>query len=82
MLIRYLLWIQYDKFKIEYELKDYNLEDEELDSSDIDEDFGVEAGHSKSVIVFAIVFFVIGISIGMYVLMAVMAQMRKRSAVI
>lgn len=72
------------KFKIEYELKGYNLEDEELDSVGIDEDFGVAAGYSMAAIAFAIaiVLFVIGITIGMYVLVAVMAQKRSRSAVI
>lgn len=72
------------KFKIEYELKGYNLEDEELDSVGIDEDFGVAAGYSMAAIAFAIaiVLLVIGITIGMYVLVAVMAQKRNRSAVI
>lgn len=72
------------KFKIEYELKDYNITPEEADSMDVDEDFGVAAGYSMGAIAFAIVLvlFIIGISIGMYVLVAVMAQKRNRSAVI
>ena len=71
------------KFKIEYELKGYNLQ-EEMDSVGIDEEFGVAAGYSMAAIAFAIVLvlFVIGITIGMYVLVAVMAQKRNRSAVI
>lgn len=72
------------KFKIEYELKGYNITPEEADSIDVDEDFGVAAGYSMGAIAFAIVLvlFIIGISIGMYVLVAVMAQKRNRSAVI
>lgn len=72
------------KFKIEYELKGYNITPEEADSMDVDEDFGVAAGYSMGAIAFAIVLvlFIIGISIGMYVLVAVMAQKRNRSAVI
>lgn len=72
------------KFKIEYELKGYNLQEEEMDSIGIDEDFGVAAGYSMAAIAFSIVLvlFVIGITIGMYVLVAVMAQKRNRSAII
>lgn len=72
------------KFKIEYELKGYNVEDDEMDSLAIDEDFGNTAGYNMGVIavVFFIVLFAIGITLGMYVLVAVMAQHRNRSAVI
>ena len=65
-------------------MKGYNITPEEADSMDVDEDFGVAAGYSMGAIAFAIVLvlFIIGISIGMYVLVAVMAQKRNRSAVI
>lgn len=72
------------KFKIEYELKDYNIEEDDGQYAELDDDFGVGAGHSMAAvgIALAVCLFVIGISIGLYVLVAVMAQKRNRSAVI
>lgn len=72
------------KFKIEYELKGYNIEDDEMDSVAIDKDFGGTLNYNMGAIavLLFIVLFAIGITLGMYVLVAVMAQHRNRSAVI
>lgn len=70
------------RFKIKYELKDYNQESSSkglstLPSNDLDND---DIGFF--VVLSIIVFFVIGLYIGLYVLVAVMAKQRDRSQVL
>jgi len=78
-------------FKIKFQLKDYNVEDaasEEIDAVDdleSDNDFddinGNKYGGLFIVLMILIILFVIGITVGLYILVAVMAKNRHRSVV-
>lgn len=69
-------------FKIKYELKGYNLPPEQIDD-DSDQDSYTPAGFSGGTMIIALFVFlmIIGAIIGVYVLVAVMAQKRNRSVV-
>lgn len=81
-------------FKIEFTLKDYNVPEEEISQSE--DSFNPYSGYSSSynhkdsndsfggylIIGFFIVIFVIGISVGLYVVVALMAQKRHRNVVL
>lgn len=78
-------------FKIKFELKDYNMEAQTTTESD--DDYGIDSydyhpNHSSDydatfmIIVIIAVLFFIGLSVGLYVLVAVMAQKRHRSVVL
>ena len=78
-------------FKIKFELKDYNVELEEIDDADdysiYDNDDDSRYSLSKNdslymIIGIVVVLFVIGLSVGLYVLVAVMAKRRNRSVVL
>lgn len=77
-------------FKIKFQLKDYNVEEETVESIDDNplgrHDNGYEPtnGNEGLYVIIAIVglLFVIGITVGLYVLVAVMAQKRNRSVVV
>lgn len=76
-------------FKIKFQLKDYNVEEEVVEESIDDNPFSSydhdrSNGNEGLYIIIAIVglLFFIGISIGLYVLVAVMAQKRNRSVVV
>ena len=77
-------------FKIKFQLKDYNVEEEAAESIDDNPlgryDYGYEPsnGNEGLYVIIAIVglLFVIGITVGLYVLVAVMAQKRNRSVVV
>lgn len=78
-------------FKIKFELKDYNVELEEIDDADdysiYDNDDDSRYSLSKNdslymIIGLVVVLFVIGLSVGLYVLVAVMAKRRNRSVVL
>ena len=76
-------------FKIKFQLKDYNIEEEVAEES-IDDNplstYGYDrsSGNEGLYVIIAIVglLFFIGISIGLYALVAVMAQKRNRSVVV
>ena len=76
-------------FKIKFQLKDYNIEEEVAEES-IDDNPLSTYGYDRSseneglymiIAIVGLVFF-IGITIGLYVLVAVMAQKRNRSVVV
>lgn len=78
-------------FKIKFELKGYNMEAPTTTESD--DDYGIDSydyhpNHSSDydatfmIIVIIAVLFFIGLSVGLYVLVAVMAQKRHRSVVL
>lgn len=76
-------------FKIKFKLKDYNVEDEVVEESIDDNPFSTydydrSSGNEGLYMIIAIVgvLFVIGITVGLYVLVAVMAQKRNRSVVV
>ncbi len=76
-------------FKIKFQLKDYNVEEEVVRESIDDNPFSTydydrSSGNEGLYIIIAIVgvLFVIGITVGLYVLVAVMAQKRNRSVVV
>lgn len=76
-------------FKLKFELKDYNIEKQDeagMETDDIstfDEDFFPSRNEGLYMIIGLIAFiFIIGISVGLYVLVAVMAQKRNRNVVI
>lgn len=77
-------------FKIKFQLKDYNIEDEAAESiydNPLDKySYGYEHSDSNEglyvIIAIVGVLFFIGITIGLYVLVAVMAQKRNRNVVI
>ncbi len=77
-------------FKIKFQLKDYNVEEEAAESIDDNPlgryDYGYEQsnGNEGLYVIIAIIglLFVIGITVGLYVLVAVMAQKRNRSVVV
>lgn len=79
-------------FKIKFELKDYNMvqsganEDDDysvLDNYNYkDKDYGSEYSATYMIIAIIAVLFFIGISVGLYVLVAIMAQKRHRSVVL
>lgn len=76
-------------FKIKFQLKDYNVEEEVVRESIDDNSFSTydydrSSGNEGLYIIIAIVgvLFVIGITVGLYVLVAVMAQKRNRSVVV
>ena len=78
-------------FKIKFKLKDYNVEDEVVEESiddnpfstyDYDRSSGNEGLYMIMIIAIVGVLFVIGITVGLYVLVAVMAQKRNRSVVV
>ncbi|MDY5630917.1 MAG: hypothetical protein SPF56_00170 [Bacteroidaceae bacterium] len=75
-------------FKVKFQLKDYNVEKETTESID-DVPFGRydyerSTGNEGMYLIIAIVglLFFIGITVGLYVLVAVMAQKRNRSVVV
>lgn len=78
-------------FKIKFELKDYNFVEEKSDEEDnydglTDYDYSRKTGSNSElwypVIAIVAVLVVIGISVGLYVLVAVMAQRRHRNVVL
>lgn len=79
-------------FKIKFELKDYNMvqsganEDDDYSVLDDynykDKDYGSEYSATYMIIAIIAVLFFIGISVGLYVLVAIMAQKRHRSVVL
>ena len=77
-------------FKIKFQLKDYNVEEEVVRESIDDNPFSTydydrsSGNEGLYIIIIAIVgvLFVIGITVGLYVLVAVMAQKRNRSVVV
>ena len=76
-------------FKIKFQLKDYNVEEEVVEESIDDNplstyDYERSSGNEGLYMIIAIValLFVIGITVGLYVLVAVMAQKRNRSVVV
>lgn len=76
-------------FKIKFQLKDYNVKEEIAEESIDDNPFSTydndcSSGNKVLYIIIAIVgfLFFIGITIGLYVLVAVMAQKRNRSVVV
>jgi len=67
-------------FKIKYELKGYNLSKEEISKSDNN---GFNANEGLYIgIAIVVVLFILGIAIGLYVLVAVMAKKRHRNIVL
>lgn len=74
-------------FKIKFELKGYNAELEEIDDADDysiydnDDDLS-KIGPLYMIIAIVAVLFIIGLSVGLYVLVAVMAKNRNRSIVL
>lgn len=76
-------------FKIKFQLKDYNVEEEVVRESNDDNPFSTydydrsSGNEGLYMIVFIVgLLFVIGITVGLYVLVAVMAQKRNRSVVV
>ena len=77
-------------FKVKFQLKDYNVEEEVTESIDdipfdrFDYDRSTGSGNEGLYLIIAIVglLFFIGITVGLYVLVAVMAQKRNRSVVV
>lgn len=80
-------------FKIKFLLKDYNVEKSELEDIHADNSFerynyrysDEKASGNESfyiIVALVVILFVIGISVGLYVLVAVMAQKRNRNVVI
>jgi hypothetical protein len=76
-------------FKIKFQLKDYNIEEEVAEESIDDKPLSTygydrSSGNDGLYMIIAIVglLFFIGITIGLYVLVAVMAQKRNRSVVV
>lgn len=80
-------------FKIKFQLKDYNVEKRDTEDLYADNSFeGFDYRHSDEkdnnkdsyyvIIVLVAMLFVVGISVGTYVLVAVMAQRRNRSVVL
>lgn len=78
-------------FKIRFELKDYNSELQEVNNTDnygsYDNDDDSRYSSSKNdslymIIAIVAVLFVIGLSVGLYVLVAIMAKNRNRSVVL
>lgn len=75
-------------FKIKFQLKDYNVEGEaeELNSSSLIRERNTNSLEGQDgfylIIAISILLFFIGISIGLYVMVAVMAQKRNRNVVI
>lgn len=77
-------------FKIKFQLKDYNVEKEIAESIDDDPlgryNYGYEPSNGNQgldvIILIVGLLFVIGISVGLYVLVAVLAQKRNRSVVL
>lgn len=76
-------------FKVKFQLKDYNVEDDVVEESIDDNPFSTydydrSSGNDGLYMIIAIVviLFVIGITVGLYVLVAVMAQKRNRSVVV
>ena len=76
-------------FKIKFQLKDYNVEENVVEESIDDNPFSTydydhSSGNEGQYVIIAIVglLFFIGITIGLYVLVAVMAQKRNRSVVV
>lgn len=76
-------------FKIKFQLKDYNVEEEVVRESNDDNPFSTydydrsSGNEGLYMIVFIVgLLFVIGITVGLHVLVAVMAQKRNRSVVV
>ena len=77
-------------FKVKFQLKNYNVEEEVTESIDdipfdrFDYDRSTGSGNEGLYLIIAIVglLFFIGITVGLYVLVAVMAQKRNRSVVV
>lgn len=75
-------------FKIKFQLKDYNVEEKVVESIDdnplnsYDYDRSSENEGLTLIIAIVAILFFIGIPIGLYVLVAVMAQKRNRSVVV
>ena len=75
-------------FKIKFQLKDYNVEEEAVESIDDNTfstyDYDRSSGNEGLFMIAFIIgiLFVIGITVGLYVLVAVMAQKRNRSVVV
>jgi hypothetical protein len=78
-------------FKIKFNLKGYNRDLQETDADDYgiydndDDESYYSSNKSDSIyiiIVISVVLFVIGLSVGLYVLVAVMAKSRNRSVVL
>lgn len=75
-------------FKIKFQLKDYNVEEEAVESIDDNTfstyDYDRSSGNEGLFMIAFILglLFVIGITVGLYVLVAVMAQKRNRSVVV
>lgn len=76
-------------FKIKFQLKDYNVEEDVVEESIDDNPFSAYDYERLSgnegiylIIVIVGILFLIGITIGLYVLVAVMAQKRNRSVVV
>ena len=79
-------------FKIKFELKDYNMVQSGANENDDysvldnynykDKDYGSEYSATYMIIAIIAVLFFIGISVGLYVLVAIMAQKRHRSVVL
>ena len=78
-------------FKIKFKLKDYNMKEDAIEDTKDDTsyrgyncDYDSSTSNDRLYIIIAtiVMLFVIGISIGLYVLVAVMAQKRNRSVVV
>ena len=75
-------------FKIKFQLKDYNVEEEAVESIDDNTfstyDYDRSSGNEGLFMIAFIIglLFVTGITVGLYVLVAVMAQKRNRSVVV
>ncbi len=75
-------------FKIKFQLKDYNVEEEvaeSIDDNPLDRyNYGRSDGNDSLYFIIAIIvfLFLISITIGLYVLVAVMAQKRNRNVVV
>lgn len=77
-------------FKIKFQLNDYNVEEEENNIEEIDDynlyneyDYVVnKSDGSYFIIAILTILFAIGVSVGLYILVAVMAQKRNRSVVL
>ena len=75
-------------FKIKFQLKDYNVEEEAVESIDDNTfstyDYDRSSGNEGLFMIAFIIglLFVIGITVGLYVLVAVMAKKRNRSVVV
>ena len=77
-------------FKIKFQLKDYNVEEKVTESNDsissgrFDYGSSTSSGSEGLYLIIAIIclLFLIGITVGLYVLVAVMAKKRNRSVVV